>query len=126
MSMSKFEILKLFRQKLIEFLDALVEKLPKERDIVVLRVLFSDQIPIEKAIEVFSSRILPYEDMVINKDERFFLECSDLFEGVKGDKVHYFKNLWTSPTFTEEDKEVLWQWFKCFLKLALKYKAINQ
>jgi hypothetical protein len=77
-------------------------------------------------MQVFSSRILPYEDMVLNKDERFFLECSDLFEGVKGDKVNYFKNLWLSPTFADDDKEVLWQWFKCFLKLALKYKAINE
>ena len=119
--MSKFEILQVFHKNLLEFLDILIVKLPSEKDLVNLRVLFNNTIPIEKAMEIFSKRILPYESMVINKDERFFLDGTDLFEGVKSDKVHYFKNLWLSPTFTEDDKESLWKWFKVFLKLAQLY-----
>jgi hypothetical protein len=123
--LSKIEILKIFRQKLIDFLDALREKLPKENDIVVLRVYFAEQIPIELAMQIFSKRILPFEDMVNNHDERFFLEENDLFEGLKRDKVHYFKTLWTSPNFTSSDKEVLWKWFKAFLKLAKLYSELQ-
>jgi len=121
MGMSKFEILQVFHKNLLEFLDILIVKLPSEKDLVNLRVLFNNTIPIEKAMEIFSKRILPYESMVINKDERFFIDGTDLFEGVKSDKVHYFKNLWLSPTFTEDDKESLWKWFKVFLKLAQLY-----
>lgn len=124
--LSKIEILKIFREKLIDFLDALREKIPKENDIVVLRVYFAEQIPIELALQIFSKRILPFEDMVTNQDERFFMEENDLFEGLKRDKVHYFKTLWTSPSFNETDKEVLWKWFKAFLKLAKLYAEVNK
>jgi len=119
--LTKIELLKIFRNKLIDFLDALREKLPKEKDIVVLRVYLAEQIPIETVLQIFAKRILPYEDMVNTQDERFFIEQNDLFEGLKRDKVHYFRELWTSPTFTKEDKDSLWGWFKVFLKLAKMY-----
>jgi hypothetical protein len=121
MGMSKFEILQLFHKNLLEFLDILIIKLPSETDLINLRVLFNNTIPIEKAMEIFSKRILPCEDMVLNQDEAFFLEGTDLFEGVKSDKVNYFKNLWSSPSFNKDDKESLWKWFKLFLKLAKLY-----
>ena len=125
MVLSKLELLKLFKNKLIDFLDALIEKLKTERSLITLRVLFMDQIPIETALQIFSNRILPYEQIVLNKDERFFLECEDLFEGIKGDKVKYFKNLWLSPAFSDDDKEELWKWFQLFLHIAKKYEALK-
>jgi hypothetical protein len=124
--LTKIELLKIFRTKLIDFLDALREKLPKENDIVILRVYLAEQIPIETILQIFAKRILPYEEMVNARDERFILEQNDLFEGLKRDKVHYFKTLWTSPTFTQEDKNMLWEWFKVFLKLAKMYTTHYQ
>ena len=125
MALSKLELLKVFKNKLIDFLDALIEKLKTERSLITLRVLFMDQIPIETALQIFSNRILPYEQMVLNKDERFFLDCEDIFDGIKGDKVQYFKKLWLSPTFSDEDKEELWKWFQLFLHIAKKYNALQ-
>jgi len=121
MALTKFEILKLFREKLIDFLDALVEKFPKEKDFINIRILITD-IPIDVIIYKLSERILPFENMILNEDEKYLLECSDLFEGIKGDKVHYFKNLWSSEDFTLEDKKELWKWFKVFLKLSKLYR----
>lgn len=124
MTLSKFEILKLFKDNLVQFLDALIEKLPQEKDLIILRILFAEQIPIEQALQIFSSRILPYEKMVIESDQRFFIECEDLFEGIHSSKVNYFKELWTSPTFTDDDRTELWKWFKLFLKIAKLYKNL--
>jgi len=124
--LTKLELLKIFRTKLIDFLDALREKLPKENDIVILRVYLAEQVPIETILQIFAKRILPYEEMVNTRDERFILDQNDLFEGLKGDKVHYFKTLWNSPTFTQEDKNMLWEWFKVFLKLAKMYTTNYQ
>jgi hypothetical protein len=124
MTLSKFEILKLFKDNLVQFLDALIEKLPQEKDLIILRILFAEQIPIEQALQIFSSRILPYEKMVTESDQRFFLECQDLFEGIRSSKVNYFKDLWTSPTFTDDDRTELWKWFKLFLKIAKLYKNL--
>ena len=120
--MSRLELLAAFKENIIKFLDALIELLPKEGDLIILRVMFDSQIPIESAIKIFSSRIIPYKDMVKNKDERFFIECTDLFNGIKKDKVSYFKDLWQSGTLTAQDKESLWKWFRLFLYYAIQYE----
>ena len=121
MPLSKIELLKLFKDKIVEFLDALIDKLPKERDLYTVRVLFETQIPVEKAMQIFSNLILPHEEFIKNQDERFIFECNDLFDGIKKDKVNYFKELWLSPTFTDDDKQQLWKWFQLFLKMAKLY-----
>ena len=125
MALSKFQILALFKDNLIKFLDALIEKLPQERELITMRVLFSDQIPIETAMERFSSRIIPYEDLINNSDESFIINNNnnDLFSGITSSKVSYMKKLWSSSSFTQDDKEELWKWFKIFLKLAKLYNS---
>ena len=87
--------------------------------------MFENQIPIENAMKIFSTRIIPYKDYIQNKDDRFFLECTDLFSGVRKDKVSYFKDLWQSNTLTVEDKATLWKWFALFLHLALKFQTVS-
>lgn len=123
-SLTKLDIMRIFQEKLVAFFDALIELLPKEGDLIILRVMFANQIPIENAIKIFGSRIVPYADMVKNKDERFFIECTDVFSGIRKDKVSYFKDLWQSGTLTDDDKLQLWKWFNLFLNLTLKFEKL--
>jgi hypothetical protein len=120
--MTKLELMAFFQKNVIQFLDCLIELLPNEGDLIILRVMFENQIPVEQSMNIFSSRIIPYKMMVESRDERFFIECTDLFAGVKKEKVSYFKDLWQSNTLTNDDKNALWKWFQLFLKLALKYE----
>jgi ubiquitin len=122
---SKTDLLIMFKQKLLMFLDAIIEQFPKEGDFIYLRLILDQQIPIETVMDIFSKRILPYIDMIKAKDERFFLDSVDLFEGISGDKVHYFRNIWTSPALTSDDKEQLWKWFTLFGNFAVKYKQLS-
>jgi ubiquitin len=122
---SKIDLLIMFKQKLLMFLDAIIEQFPKEGDFIYLRLILDQQIPIETVMDIFSKRILPYIDMIKAKDERFFLDSVDLFEGISGDKVHYFRNIWTSPALTSDDKEQLWKWFTLFGNFAVKYKQLS-
>jgi hypothetical protein len=119
--LSRLDILKLFKTNLIKFLDALVEQFPSEGDLAVLRVFLSEQIPIEDVLIVFSKRLLPYKQMILNKDEKFFIEGDDVFKGVSSDTVSYCKNIWLSEKITGEDKEQIWKWFKLFVNLSEKY-----
>ena len=119
------DLLTLFKDHIIQFFDALLELLPKEQDLYMLRIMFESQIPIDSAMKIFASRIIPYGDMVKNKDERFFIECTDLFSGIRKDRVSYFKDLWTSGTLTAQDKESLWKWFRVFLHYALQYQKMT-
>ena len=119
--LSRLDILKLFKTNLIKFLDALIEQFPSEGDLAVLRVFLSEQIPIEDVLIVFSKRLLPYKQMILNKDEKFFIEGDDVFKGVSSDTVSYCKNIWLSEKITSEDKEQIWKWFKLFVNLSEKY-----
>jgi len=119
--LSRLDILKLFKTNLIKFLDALIEQFPSEGDLAVLRVFLSEQIPIEDVLIVFSNRLLPYKQMIINKDEKFFIEGDDVFKGVSSDTVSYCKNIWLSEKITGDDKEQIWKWFKLFVNLSEKY-----
>jgi hypothetical protein len=119
--LSRLDILKLFKTNLIKFLDALIEQFPSEGDLAVLRVFLSEQIPIEDVLIVFSKRLLPYKQMILNKDEKFFIEGDDVFKGVSSDTVSYCKNIWLSEKITGEDKEQIWKWFKLFVNLSEKY-----
>ena len=122
---SKFDCLVVFKKNLIEFLDALMELLPQEKDLITLRVMFESKIPIEMAMDIFYQRIIPYRKMVEQKDERFFLEATDLFSGIQKNKVSYFKDLWQSSNLTDDDRQTLWRWFSLFLKIALKYETFS-
>ena len=93
---------------------------------IIMRVMFESQIPIEAALVTFSERILPHADMLKNKDERFFIECTDVFSGLQKEKVSYFKDLWLSGTLTPADKEQMWKWFNLFLHLAKQYESNNK
>lgn len=123
---SKMNVLMLFKEKLAAFIDALIELLPNEGDLILLKIMFQTQIPLEQAMQIFSARIMPYAELVEARDERFFLETTDLFAGIRRDKVSYFKDIWQSPDMSEENKKVLWDWFNFFLKLAKKYNALSQ
>jgi len=121
--MTKFEICNHFRSNLITFVDALVQKFPKEKDILLLRIVIEDA-PIEPIIIDFGKLIIPHAEMVINKNDTFFLEkCSSLLKGVVPDTVEldHFKRIWLSPDFSEYDKTQLWRWFRLFLHLSQKY-----
>ena len=121
-TLGQFDLLRIFKDNLVKFLDALVSQLPTETDLVIIRIMLGDTLPIEQVMEIFSKRILPYGDFIQRKDAKFFLECTDLFEGLKADKVHYFKNLWLSNNFNDDDRDQLWKWFALFWKLATMYQ----
>lgn len=119
--LSKLDILKLFKTNLIKFIDALIEQLPDESDLIVLRIFLQEQIPIEDVMITFSRRLIPCKDMILNKEEKFFLEHNDVFTGVSSDTVNYCKNIWTSKKITVEDKEQIWKWFRLFVNLSEKF-----
>jgi hypothetical protein len=121
-NIGQFDLLRIFKDNLVKFLDALVTQLPTETDLVIIRIMLGETLPIEQVMEIFSTRILPYTDYIARKDAKFFLECTDLFEGLKADKVTYFKTLWLSNSFNNDDREQLWKWFALFSKLAVMYQ----
>ncbi len=120
--LSKFELLKLFKENLIKFFDSLIEQLPDESDLIIMRLFIENQIPIEEVMKTFSERVLPHKEMVYKKNEQFFIICEDMFMGLKTDKVSKFKSMWmSSKKLSKDDKETIWKWFNLFVRLSEEY-----
>ncbi len=92
----------------------------------MLRVMLMDQIPVEDALNVFTSRIIPHKKMILVKDEAFFTRSdTNIFEGLQKDKVNYFLKLWSSKNFSSDDREQIWKWLQLFLKIAEKWNSLE-
>ena len=126
-NLPKQQILTIFKDKVIDFFEALIEQFPNEEDFIFLRLVINDA-PVEKVITAVSIAILPYSDMILNKNEKFFLEkCSDILKNIpniniENIKIDHFRKIWLSTALTNEDRETLWEWFKLFVKLAKQYE----
>lgn len=119
--LTKLEILSRYKSNMLKFLDSLIEIFPEDPDLIVIRILLETQIPIEESLKKFSARILPNAEMVRKRNEKFFLNDTDMFSGINNDKVVKWKNMWTSGRLDSDSKETIFKWFDLFLSLAETY-----
>ena len=126
--MNKEELVRIFKERLEAFLNVLIDQFPSEKDFVILQLgIRGEIIPSEKTLFNFTKAIIPYKDMVLNKDKEFFLtKCDTVLLSMYSDKLknkntNYFKRIWGSETLTEDDRNNLWKWFKLFLNIAIEY-----
>ena len=115
------EILTLFKNNLIQFFNELIELFPDDGDMIAVRILLDTQVPVEITMTKFAERILPVKNMIKNKDDKFFLSDTPIFNGINGDKVLKWKQIWNSPKLEPSDREAIWKWFNLFLSLAEMY-----
>jgi hypothetical protein len=125
--MSSLDILRDFQRGLIAFMDELIELLPSEADLVVVRIFLADQIPIQDVIQYFIKKILPLKEYVYKKDDNFFLQHNILFEltdkgGIGNGKINHFRRLWLTDLLDGDDRDTMWRWFKFFIQMSEKYQ----
>ena len=123
--MSEIKILKEFKNSLITFIDELIPQFPEEGDLVIIRIFLKDQVPIADVMNHIIHMILPLKQLVVSKDESFFLDNNVLFTALNSGKVNHFKKLWRSGRLDNEDKNVVWKWMTSFIYLAEKYQKIK-
>ena len=123
--MSEIKILMEFKNSLITFIDELISQFPEEGDLVIIRIFLKDQVPIADVMNHIIYMILPLKQLVVSKDESFFLDNNVLFTALNSGKVNHFKKLWRSGRLDNEDKNVVWKWMTSFIYLAEKYQKIK-
>ncbi len=132
-TLSTFEVLQIYKANVLKFLDSLVELFPEESDMIVMRILFETQVPIEESMRRFSSRllspmvigeetILPAE-LIRKRNDKFFLQNVDFFQGVDKSKIIRWRQLWQSKRLDSGDRNAIWSWLDLFLGLAEMYIA---
>jgi hypothetical protein len=132
MSLSTFEILKIYRDSVVKFLSNLVELFPDQEDLIIMRILFENQIPIEESMKKLSTRLLtPISskngtvvpaDMIRRRNDAFFLSNIEIFQGMKDqDKIMCWKQLWQSRRLDAADRGAIWAHLELLLGLAEMY-----
>ena len=127
---SQIVLLEKLKKSLLMFIDELISILPNESDLLIVRFFLKDNIPISDVMDYTIKKILPLEEFVLTKNDKFFLENNVMFEELREDyknldvtqkeKINYFKNIWLND-LDEDNKNVIWDWFKLFLNIAKTY-----
>lgn len=127
--MAAIKILQDFKEQMKLLLDDLIEVFPQEGDLVVLRVFLVDQLSIQEVMYNFIVHILgKWKEKVKKRDATFFLENDDPFGSMPAgaqNKVGHFRRMWLSPNLDKEDRNMIWEYFDVFLRLADQYKRVT-
>ena len=100
-----------------EFLDDLLETLPEEEDLLIMRIFLIEQVPIDILINQINGFVLPHRNKIKNRDENFFLNDDGIFGKIEGKKVLHFKDIWKSNRLSADDKKIIFVWFDQFINI---------
>ncbi len=112
----------LFREQFVIFLEELYEQFPQESDILIVKIFIKDQIPLITIMDYIVKWLIPCVKKIKQRDEDFFLNNDDMFSKLPNAKVLHIKKIWQSGNLTDEDKEVIWNWFNVFSDICTKYQ----
>lgn len=128
---NKLILMQKFRDQLVTFLDEIIDQFPTECDFVLIRMFIKDQIPVHDILGRFIRDILPLKEHVEKREETFFLNNTLLYTGgnISDEKINHFQELWQSDKLDTDDRETIWTWMECFIKISdcyfKKYGYIN-
>ena len=117
-------VLSAFNNQLFLFLDDLITVFPEDNDFKTAKTsleLLKKTNP-RKILELFRSYVVPYNDLIMNKNEDFFIneDFDHLGGGEKGWViVSKLKNYWKE--ISESNKQTIWKYFEILLLLNNKY-----
>lgn len=100
-----------------EFLDDLLETLPEEEDLHIMRIFLIDQIPIDTLIQQFNKYVLPHREKIKKRDQAFFLNDDGIFGKINGQKILHFKDIWKSTRLSDSDKNTIFIWVEQFIHI---------
>jgi hypothetical protein len=115
-----------FKKNMISFFDELISILPREPDLVIMRIFLKDQIPIKDVMDIFNFNLNKDENqlrkMAKERNSNFFLE-NDPFGLVDTQKstANHLRDIWRSPHLEDADREAIWSWIDAFVYLGDKY-----
>jgi hypothetical protein len=115
-------VLQEFKKALITFFDELIEQFPEEGDLIFVRIMLKDRLPINEIMNYFIKAVLPEKPYIKARDQKFFTDSNALFGMLGSDRSVNLKKIWKSPKLDKEDREVIWKWMDSFIFLTEKYQ----
>lgn len=122
-------IKQIFLQQTDNLIDELCNIFPNHNDILLFREKYNlvKSANSKLIIEYFVMYIYPFKKMIMDQDESFFLDGGgqDEIKDSSGLKFRdNIKNLWIAE-MSNENKDIVWKYFKTFIILCEKYILEN-
>ena len=111
------------------FIDELDSAFPENKDIMIFKEKFNmlKSINSQLIIDYFIQFIYPHKQRIMSQDDNFFLEGGGQEEIKDKNGLNMrdnLRNLWTTQ-MSEENKTVVWKYFRTFILLIEKYIVEN-
>uniref|UniRef100_A0A6C0M104 Uncharacterized protein n=1 Tax=viral metagenome TaxID=1070528 RepID=A0A6C0M104_9ZZZZ len=108
--------------ELISYLLAIVGENPKAYSDITGVQFFMQQYSPDRLMSAIVSRVCPYKDRVIARDDRFFMEHKEVFDGLPDESVRCFTDLWRGGLLNDDEyKETIFKFFDNFVVCAEQY-----
>jgi hypothetical protein len=125
--LNNIELISIFNKNIDDFLDTLISHFPKDHNFILLKILLNTgRINYDSLLISFADTLIPNKQLILDKNPDFFItKCSHIFKDINQhiSGTDTFKRVWMSPRLTEEEREILWRWFKLFLNISIEYKT---
>lgn len=125
--LSKLQYIKIFKEKMVDFFDELLEQIPNEPSLYLLRVFINDKIPASWVLGRFMKDGLKYKKFIDARNDKIFLESDFLYgsyvkELGKND-LSKFNKFWSDESryLSKQAKQTVWEWMDFFFKISEAY-----
>ena len=109
-----------------ELSDSVFNETDDEEDDMFKIKTFFEVMPSAQVASHVVREIIPHEDKIKARDQKFFEKNRMLFAGLPEDRIDYYMNIiTTSDRIEEEDKMAVWEYFDTILALAKKCKKVE-
>ena len=110
-----------FHNQMIKFIDELIEQFPSYSEFVLFRIFLKNQMSPGKLMKTFMKNAYPHKEDVYNKNDNIFTVMDDMITLLTNSKKKTFQTLWESNEIDSDDRDIIWQWMKLFIKLCDNY-----
>ena len=119
----------IFLQQTDNFINELCTICPKNTEILLFREKYNMVRSVNSTliIEYFVQYVFPFKPMIMNEEDKFFLDGGgqEELKDKSGLKMRdRLKTLWISE-ISDENKTIIWKYFKIFILLCEKYIIEN-
>ena len=114
------------RTTVLDFIEQIKEEIftkPEEIGDIVLVEFFFKRMHRERIMQHMVKHILPYKKKIKQRNVDFFLGNKNIFAGLPSDRICYYSDIIANGNrISDEDREVVWDFFDTFIALAEEYK----
>ena len=118
-------VLQELKEQVLNLLDDLLEILPNESDILLVRLFFENNADPYFIMQGFLKWVYPWKKFILERNEKFFAEADHIFGPIPPEKLKKFKQVYhDGKTLSEDDKKVIWDYFAVYIALIERYRKL--